>query len=53
MYFNQSVDVSDVLTSLKDAAGQDKFGVFKVDPGSLKQVSLPNIQGTCIFIYFL
>ena len=51
MYFNQRVAVSDVLTSLKDAAVQDKFGVFKVDPGSIKQVSLPNIQGICI--YFL
>ena len=57
MNFNQSVVVSDVLTSLKDAARQDKFGVFKVDPASIKQVSLPNggsdstTQGT--YIYFV
>ena len=38
MKFNQSVIVSDVLTSLSDAARQDKFGVFKVDPGSIKEV---------------
>ena len=41
MKFNQSVIVSDVLTSLSDAARQDKFGVFKVDPGSIKQVLIP------------
>ena len=49
--------VTDVLASLKDAARQDKFGVFKVDPASIKQVSLPNggsystAQGT--YIYFV
>ena len=36
--FNQSVVVSNVLTFLSDAAMQDKFGVFKVDPDSIKQV---------------
>ena len=41
MKFNQSVIVSDVLTSLSDAARQDKFGVFKVDPGSIKEVLIP------------
>ena len=41
MKFNQSVIVSDVLTSLSNAARQDKFGVFKVDPGSIKQVLIP------------
>ena len=45
MYFNQRVDVSDVLTSLKDAARQEKFGVFKVDSDSIKQVSSPTVQG--------
>ena len=38
MKFNQSVIVSDVLTFLSDAARQDKFGAFKVDPSSIKQV---------------
>ena len=57
MNFNRSVPVSDVLTSLKDAALQDKFRVFKVDTASLKPVSLPNggsettAQGT--YIYFV
>ena len=41
MKFNQSVIVSDVLTFLSDAARQDKFGAFKVDPGSIKQVLIP------------
>ena len=41
MKFNQSVIVSDVLTSLSDAARQNKFGVFKVDPGSIKEVLIP------------
>ena len=41
MKFNQSVIVSDVLTSLSDTARQDKFGVFKVDPGSIKEVLIP------------
>ncbi|PFX15676.1 Titin [Stylophora pistillata] len=45
MYFNQSVATSTVLTSLKNAAKQNKFGVFKVDPASIKQVSLPNVAG--------
>ena len=38
MRFNQSVIVSNVLTFLSDAAKQDKFGAFKVDPDSIKQV---------------
>ena len=38
MKFNQSVIVSNVLTFLSDAARQGKFGAFKVDPGSIKQV---------------
>ena len=38
MRFNQSVILSSVLTLLSDAARQDKFGVFKVDPDSIKQV---------------
>ena len=38
MRFNQSVIVSNVLTFLSDAARQDKFGAFKVDPDSIKQV---------------
>ena len=41
MRFNQSVIVSNVLTFLSDAARQDKFGAFKVDPDSLKQVMIP------------
>ena len=38
MRFNQSVIVSNVLTFLSDAARKDNFGVFKVDPDSIKQV---------------
>ena len=38
MSFNRSVVVSNVLTVLLDAARQDKFGGFKVDPESIKQV---------------
>ena len=38
MRFNRSVVVSNVLTVLLDAARQEKFGGFKVDPESIKQV---------------
>ena len=38
MRFNRSIVVSNVLTVLLDAARQDKFGGFKVDPESIKQV---------------
>ena len=38
MRFNRSVVVSNLLTVLFDAAMQDKFGGFKVDPESIKQV---------------
>ena len=38
MRFNRSVVFSNVLTVLLDAARQDKFGGFKVDPESIKQV---------------
>ena len=38
MRFNRSVVVSNVLTVLLVAARQDKFGGFKVDPESIKQV---------------
>ena len=41
MKFNRSVVVSNVLTILLDAARQDKFGGFKVDPESIKQVFIP------------
>ena len=41
MKFNQSVIVSNVLTLLSDSARQDKFGAFKVDPDSIKQVLIP------------
>ena len=41
MKFNQSVIVSNVLTFLSDAARKDNFGVFKVDPDSIKQVLIP------------
>ena len=41
MRFNQSVVVSHVLTFLSDVARQGKFGVFKVDPSSIKQVLIP------------
>ena len=38
MKFNQNVVVSDVLIVLSDAARQNKFGGFKVNPDSVKQV---------------
>ena len=41
MRFNQSVVVSNVLIVLSDAARQDKFGGFKVNPDSIKQVLIP------------
>ena len=41
MKFNQSVIVGNVLTFLSDSARQDKFGAFKVDPDSIKQVLIP------------
>ena len=44
MKFNQSVIVNIVLTFLSDAARQEKFGAFKVDPVSIKQV-LPPTDG--------
>ncbi|CAH3040154.1 unnamed protein product [Pocillopora meandrina] len=40
MRFNHSVVVSNVLIVLSDAARQDKFGGFKVNPDSIKQVSI-------------
>ncbi|PFX21947.1 Tyrosine-protein kinase receptor Tie-1 [Stylophora pistillata] len=45
MYFNESVAISAVLTSLKNAAEQNKFGVFSVNSASIKQVSLPTVPG--------
>ena len=50
MKFNQSVDVNEVLTVLKDAAQQNKFGDYKVDPNSIKQIAssstvTPSTQG--------
>ena len=41
MRFNHSVVVSNVLIVLSDAARQDKFRGFKVNPDSIKQVSIP------------
>ena len=41
MRFNQSVVVSNVLTVLSDAARQDKFRGFKVNPDSIEQVLIP------------
>ena len=41
MRFNQSVVVSNVLTLLSDAARQDQFGGFKVNPDSIELVSIP------------
>ena len=41
MKFNQSVIVGNVLTFLSDSARQEKFGAFKVDPDSIKQVLIP------------
>ena len=38
MRFDQSVVVSHVVTSLADAAKEDRFGDFKVDPDSIRQV---------------
>ena len=38
MRFNQNVVVSNVLIVLSHAARQDKFGGFKVNPDSIKQV---------------
>ncbi|CAH3164508.1 unnamed protein product, partial [Pocillopora meandrina] len=40
MRFNHSVVVSNVLIVLSDAVRQDKFGGFKVNPDSIKQVSI-------------
>ena len=54
MRFNQSVIVSNVLTFLSDAARQDKFGAFKVDPDSIKQVLIPTdcLESTAQGKYF-
>ena len=41
MKFNQRVVVNTVLTVLSDAARQDKFGDFEVNPDSIKQVFIP------------
>ena len=41
MRFNQSVVVSNVLTLLSDAARQDQFEGFKVNPDSIELVSIP------------
>ena len=41
MRFNQSVVVSNVLTLLSDAARQEKFGGFKVNPDSIELVLIP------------
>ena len=41
MRFTQSVVVSNVLIDLSDAARQDKFEGFKVNPDSIKQVLIP------------
>ena len=41
MRFNHSVVVRNVLIVLSDAARQDKFRGFKVNPDSIKQVSIP------------
>ena len=48
MKFNQSVDVNEVLTVLKDAAQQNKFGEYKVDSIKLSAPSstvTPSTQG--------
>ena len=34
--FNQSLADDDVISTLKTAAEQDKFGTFNVDPNSIK-----------------
>jgi len=39
LVFNQSVNEGDVISALKTAAQQDKFGKFSVDPDSIKQTS--------------
>ena len=41
MRFNQSVVVSSILTLLSDAARQEQFGGFKVNPDSIELVSIP------------
>ena len=41
MRFNQSVVVSNVLTLLSDAARQEQFGDFKVNPDSIELVFIP------------
>ena len=41
MRFNQSVVIRNVLIALSHAARQDKFGGFKVNPDSIKQVLIP------------
>ena len=41
MRFNQSVVVSNVLTLLSDAARQEQFGGFKVNPDSIEPVLMP------------
>ena len=41
MRFNQSIVVSNILIVLSDAARQDKFEGFKVNPDSIKQVLIP------------
>ena len=45
MRFDQSVVLSHVVTSLSDAAREDRFGDFKVDPDSIRQVLTS--KGTC------
>lgn len=54
--FNQSAVASEVLIVLKDAAKQNKFGDFKVDPESIKQISpsptdRASTKGTVIVLY--
>jgi len=39
LVFNQSMNKSDVISALKTAAQQDKFGKSSVDPDSIKQTS--------------
>ena len=41
MRFNQNVVVSNILIVLSLAARQEKFGGFKVNPDSIKQVLIP------------
>ena len=41
MRLNQSVVVSNVLIVLSDAARQDQFGGFKVNPESIELVAIP------------